>query len=670
MGGGLLNLVAKGNINVILNGNPQKTFFKKTYAKYTNFGLQRFKISYQNQNRITLFANSIFKFRIPSDGDMLLDTFFSINLPNIYSPIYVRPTPLDENGEAVPKDSNKNPYCQPYEFKWIENIGSQLIRKVTYLIDGRPIQEYSGHYLYCKSQRDLTSSGREQFDQMTGNIVELNDPANFSNNNGNYPNASWGGLSRSEWQNGIQPSIKGRQLFIPLYLWETFSSYQAVPLVSLYYSRLEVHIECRPFSELFVVRDLNYYDKFINDICYNTGLPCNQNDIFKYYNPPFIAPNFNDFRYQHGFFLEEPPLRSRCLGDISYNQYIQTTDKQGNSITKIQTEQDVFKYIAQLNYTEKDPVTNVTLYCTYAFLSNNERIRIAGIPQRYLVKQVYEKTIPLVQGFHRENVNATGLTVSWMWVFQRSDVVLRNEWSNYSNWPYRNKMPYPSVLALDLSFTLTDLERVNTPYITPVGFACNNNIEERFNPCLQYITGPIHPGNQKEIMTEWGLYCDELERETLFPDGINNYIEKYLVLDGDLEDGIYNYSFNIEKTTRQQPSGSMNMSKFTNVAFEFETIDPWREMIPNAIDEPGGLDLNLHCYNNDKYQNYIDDSWGEKAFGENNDSTYFNYVSPGGQIVSVNNGNYLDFDYNYNLTIMEERFNILEFSGGMGKLLF
>ena len=92
-------------------------------------------------------------------------------------------------------------------------------------------------------------------------------------------------------------------------------------------------------------------------------------------------------------------------------------------------------------------------------------------------------------------------------------------------------------------------------------------------------------------------------------------------------------------------------------------------MIPNAIDEPGGLDLNLDCYNN-KFPNFIEDSWGEKAFGGNNDSTYFNYVSPGGQIVSVNNGNYLDFDYNYNLTIMEERYNILEFSGGIGKLLF
>ena len=34
MGGGLLNLVSVGNQNVILNGNPQKTFFKSTYKKY------------------------------------------------------------------------------------------------------------------------------------------------------------------------------------------------------------------------------------------------------------------------------------------------------------------------------------------------------------------------------------------------------------------------------------------------------------------------------------------------------------------------------------------------------------------------------------------------------------------------------------------------------------
>ena len=195
MGGGLLNLVAKGNINVVLNGNPQKTFFKKTYAKYTNFGLQRFQIPFYNENRITLFADAEFRFVIPFNGDMLMDTFFSINVPNIYSPIYTSPYPVNSKGNPISpetgKDISRNFYCQPYEFKWIENLGSQLIKKVTYLIDGRVIQEYSGHYLYCKSQRDLDTGSREKFDQMTGNIKELNDPANFSNNNGNYPNASW-----------------------------------------------------------------------------------------------------------------------------------------------------------------------------------------------------------------------------------------------------------------------------------------------------------------------------------------------------------------------------------------------------------------------------------------------------------------------------------------------
>ena len=36
MAGGLLNLVAVGQQNIILNGNPSKSFWKATYKKYTN----------------------------------------------------------------------------------------------------------------------------------------------------------------------------------------------------------------------------------------------------------------------------------------------------------------------------------------------------------------------------------------------------------------------------------------------------------------------------------------------------------------------------------------------------------------------------------------------------------------------------------------------------------
>ena len=54
MAGGLLNLKATGANNVILNGNPTKTFFKVTYAKYTNFGLQKFRIDYDGLRDLRL----------------------------------------------------------------------------------------------------------------------------------------------------------------------------------------------------------------------------------------------------------------------------------------------------------------------------------------------------------------------------------------------------------------------------------------------------------------------------------------------------------------------------------------------------------------------------------------------------------------------------------------
>ena len=47
MTGGLMNLVAYGNENLLFNGNPKKHFFKATYNKYTNFGLQHFRIDFE-----------------------------------------------------------------------------------------------------------------------------------------------------------------------------------------------------------------------------------------------------------------------------------------------------------------------------------------------------------------------------------------------------------------------------------------------------------------------------------------------------------------------------------------------------------------------------------------------------------------------------------------------
>ena len=75
MPGGLLNIIAYGNQNIILNGNPKKTYFKSVYAKYTNFGIQKFRIDYNGSRDIDPLTDSIYTFKIPRNAELLLDTY-------------------------------------------------------------------------------------------------------------------------------------------------------------------------------------------------------------------------------------------------------------------------------------------------------------------------------------------------------------------------------------------------------------------------------------------------------------------------------------------------------------------------------------------------------------------------------------------------------------------
>ena len=54
MAGGLMQLVSQGQQNIILNGNPSKTFFKSTFAQYTNFGLQKFRVDFEGSKTLRL----------------------------------------------------------------------------------------------------------------------------------------------------------------------------------------------------------------------------------------------------------------------------------------------------------------------------------------------------------------------------------------------------------------------------------------------------------------------------------------------------------------------------------------------------------------------------------------------------------------------------------------
>ena len=220
MPGGLLNLVGAGQQNIILNGNPTKTFWKTSYCKYTNFGLQKFRLEYEGQKTINLTNPSQFTFKFKRYADLILDTYLAINLPHIWSPLYPMENP-----------SSNQPYYIPYEFRWIKHLGTQMIQSIEVNVGGQTLQKYSGDYLTAMIERDFNKTKKDLIERMTGNIAEFNDPANAFNRQGRYPNATPNTSTL-----GSEPSIRGRTLYIPLNTWFNLNTKQAFPLVSLQYN--------------------------------------------------------------------------------------------------------------------------------------------------------------------------------------------------------------------------------------------------------------------------------------------------------------------------------------------------------------------------------------------------------------------------------------------------
>uniref|UniRef100_A0A6C0I786 Major capsid protein N-terminal domain-containing protein n=1 Tax=viral metagenome TaxID=1070528 RepID=A0A6C0I786_9ZZZZ len=395
MTGGLLNIVSYGNQNVILNSNPKKSFFKTTYAKYTNFGLQKFRIDFTGLRNLRMSEESRFTFTVPRYAELLMDTYLVVTMPAIWSPIYPPIACSD--------------VWHPYEFRWIENLGTQMIKEVVFSVGGQILQRMTGKYLLAQVQRDLTGTKRFLYDNMTGSTAELNDPANFSGRKDTYPNVYY-----NTSQQGPEPSIRGRKLYIPLNAWFCNNSRTAFPLVALQYNELQIDVVMRPVRDLFVTRDITYPASTPAQVA----------------KAPFIQPNFNEQEYQFYRFLQPPPSADISTADV---------------------------------YDDKrtDWNADVHLLSTYCFLSTEESRVFASQEQKYLLKEAYEWDFKNITGSHRVQLqNTMGMVATWMFMFQRSDINLRNQWSNYTNWPYSNMIPDDVMAAQNKGYV------INCPIVT------------------------------------------------------------------------------------------------------------------------------------------------------------------------------------------------------------
>ena len=146
-----------------------------------------------------------------------------------------------------------------------------------------------------------------------------------------------------------------------------------------------------------------------------------------------------------------------------------------------------------------------------------------------------------------------------------------------------------------------------------------------------YISGDFSQENIRDIFVSMGILFNGVYRENVLPTGVFDYLEKYARSNGSTRPGMYCYNFCLNTDPKEyQPSGAINLSKFKTVELEISTIIP--------IVSSRNANFRVICDGD-------------------------------GNPIGVNKSSWQLYDYTYNMTLFEERYNILSFiSGNCGML--
>ena len=125
---------------------------------------------------------------------------------------------------------------------------------------------------------------------------------------------------------------------------------------------------------------------------------------------------------------------------------------------------------------------------------------------------IYEKPYYNVTGQNKIQIDSIGMVISWMFYFQRSDANLRNQWSNYTNWPY-NYMPQDIIPAsTDGSLNIIRTNPDGSIVYVAIGPGVNPN----GHLTGWMITGNYNAENEKNILISFSILLDGVYLQKLY----------------------------------------------------------------------------------------------------------------------------------------------------------
>ena len=203
-GGGLLQLIAQGKQDVFLTGNPQITWFKMVYRRYTNYSVEQQIIPFDNQadfgRRITV--------QIPRKGDLLGPLWLEIQLPALKNSVTGAP------------------------LSYTNATAHALIQEISIEIGEQEIDKQTGEWMEMWSNYTVTQDKLQAWNNMIGKTE--------GNSAGNAP---------SNVVNLFGPLF----LYVPLRFWFCKNPGLYLPLLALQYHPIRVNITLRPLNQMFIV---------------------------------------------------------------------------------------------------------------------------------------------------------------------------------------------------------------------------------------------------------------------------------------------------------------------------------------------------------------------------------------------------------------------------------
>ena len=488
MAGGLMQLVAYGAQDLYLSGNPQITFFKAIYRRHTNFSMEYIPQYYRVLPTFSTTQANKLTVKIDRNADLIYDSYIVIDLPSIYS-------------------------TSAEKFQWIPNLGQNIFSNVELLCNGVLIDKHYAEWLNVWAQLTIDRSKRRAYDEITGNVWEMQFPVKYY---GTYAP-------------DVKPTIAGRRLYIPLFFSFCINPGLAIPLIALQYTEITINVEFAPLNSWFTMwYGLNpeiLYEYGKSNGGATAGIPVIDTELFN-------------------------AIQAAGLTEVTAAELVNSLEAQGfGPITYF------WKFVngsqAPGNWSQ-----NSYLFVNYIFLDEDERRRFAQSSHEYLITQVQQQLFGAQNGNVILELKIQQPVKELIFTTRRTDVNVVNQWNNYTNCLYFNSL-YDVSFVKNANYFKQQIEFFDNNIST-----CLPNVEEQF-PAQ---TNQYNIDN-KNILYFGKLLLNSNDRFDFRDSIFYNAMEPYKYHTNTPDEGIYCYAFGLNPE-EFQPSGTCNFSRINRAQLQ------------------------------------------------------------------------------------------------------